>query len=296
MKSFTYQNPTSIQEALTLLASPGLLAKPLAGGTDLLVQMRRGRFQPDVLVDVKRIPELTQIIYDPVQGLTIGAAVICAALCEHPEVQQLYPGLIDAVSIIGGTAIQGRATVGGNLCNAAPSGDSIPALIVLGATATVAKANGQAGAKLFSIPVAEFCTAPGKTRLAKGDLLVAVHVPPPAPLSGAAYLRFTPRHEMDIAVAGAGVWVRLSEDRAIIAEARIALSAVAPTPLPVQDAGDALAGQPATDAVLAQAADLAMQAARPIGDVRGTAEHRRHLVGVLVKRALNSAIRRAQHN
>ncbi len=293
MKPFTYQAPLSLAEAVTALSHPEVLAKPLAGGTDLLVQMRRGLFQPDVLVDVKRILELTQITCDPVRGLTVGAAVICAALCEHPDVQRLYPGLVDAVSIIGGTAIQGRATMGGNLCNAAPSGDSIPALIVLGATATVAKTDGHGGIEYYTLPVSEFCTAPGKNRLGQGELLVALRLPAPAPHSGAAYLRFTPRREMDIAVAGAGAWVRLSDDGAAIVEARIALSAVAPTPLTAQAAGDSLAGQPPTAEVLGRAADLAMQAARPIDDVRGAAEQRRHLVGVLTRRALDRALQRA---
>ncbi len=294
MQPFAYQAPTSVGEAVALLADPERGARPFAGGTDLLVQMRRGLFAPGMLVDVKRIPELNRIAFDPTEGLTIGAAVCCAWLCEHPAVRQQYPGLVDAASIIGGAAIQRRATLGGNLCNAAPSGDSIPAMIVLGASATLA---GPKGTR--TVPVADFCAAPGKTVLRPGELLISLHVPPPAPnsaartRSGARYLRFIPRGEMDIAVAGAGAWLALGDD-GVITDARIALSAVAPTPLFVEAAGAALIGQSPTEAAFAAAAAIAQEAARPISDVRGTAAQRRHLVGVLTRRALHGAYQRAK--
>jgi carbon-monoxide dehydrogenase medium subunit len=252
------------------------------------VQLRRRQRKVDLVVDVKRIPELTAIDLDPAKGLTFGAAVSCARLCEHPGLREAYPGLVDAVSIIGGAALQGRATVGGNLCNAAPSGDSIPALIVLGASCTVA---GPAGRR--SVPAEAFCTAPSVSVLGKEEILVSIHVPPPMPDVGAGYVRFTPRGEMDIAVAGAGAWIRLSEDRSRIAAARVALSAVAPTPLLVAAAGGALVGQAPGEDTFAQAATRAQQAAQPISDVRGTSAQRRHLVGVLVKRALRIAAGRA---
>jgi CO/xanthine dehydrogenase FAD-binding subunit len=288
MKPFEYHAPTSIAEIVALLADKGQ-ARPLAGGTDLLVQWRRGLLEADLLVDIKRIPELNRIAFDPVEGLTVGAAVTCAQLCEHPDAQRLYPGLIDAASIIGGSAIQGRATLGGNLCNAAPSADSIPAMIVLNAVCTVV---GPAGPR--TVPVDTFCTAPGKTVLGRDELLVSIHFPVPAPNSGACYRRFTPRQEMDIAVAGAGVWIVLSDDHTSIADARIALSAVAPTPLLVEPASAALVGQAPTEAAFAEAAELAQQATSPIDDVRGTEAQRRHLVGVLVKRALRGAVNRAK--
>jgi CO/xanthine dehydrogenase FAD-binding subunit len=291
VRPFEYQAPATVGEAVSLLADNAKRARPLAGGTDLLVQLRRGLYDLDVLVDVKRIPELTRISFDPARALTLGAAVSCARLCEYPEVMQVYPGLIDAVSIIGGAAIQGRATLGGNLCNAAPSGDAIPALIVHGATCTVAGPDGRR-----TVPVQALCTAPGQTLLTQGEMLVSIHVPPPEPLSGAHYVRFIPRHEMDIAVAGAGAWVRLNEDRATIVDARIALAAVAPTPLLAKDAGAFLVGKAPTEDVFAQAAALAQEASRPITDVRGTAAQRRHLVGVLVKRALRGAVERAKGN
>jgi carbon-monoxide dehydrogenase medium subunit len=254
-----------------------------------LVQLRRGLLEVDLLVDVKRIPELARISFDPAEGLTVGAAVCCAELCAHPDVQRAYPALIDAASIIGGTAIQGRATIGGNLCNAAPSGDAIPAMIVLGATCTVA---GPGGAR--SVPVVEFCTGPGETILGEGEMLVSIHFPAPVANAGACYVRFTPRREMDIAVAGAGAWVALSDDRARIADARVALAAVAPTPLLVEGAGAALADKAPVEEAFAEAAELARQAALPISEVRGSAPQRRHLVGVLVKRALRGAVDRAK--
>jgi carbon-monoxide dehydrogenase medium subunit len=251
--------------------------------------MRRGLFAPEMLVDVKRIPELNRIAFDPTEGLTIGAAVSCAWLCDHPAVRQHYPGLIDAASIIGGAAIQRRATLGGNLCNAAPSGDAISAMIVLDATATLA---GPTGTR--TVPVSEFCTAPGKTVLKPGEMLVSLHFPVPAPHTGARYLRFIPRGEMDIAVAGSGAWLALSDDGGTILGARIALAAVAPTPLWVKAASEMLTGTTPTEEVFTAAAAIAQEAARPISDVRGTVAQRRHLVGVLTRRALQGALQRAK--
>ncbi|MBN1874631.1 MAG: xanthine dehydrogenase family protein subunit M [Anaerolineae bacterium] len=291
MKPFSYEAPTSVEAAVALLAEHGDKARPMAGGTDLLVQLRQERFDVDVVVDVKRIPELTQLAFDPTAGLTIGAAVPCAVLCESPEVQAYYPGLVDGASIIGGAAIQGRATLGGNLCNASPSGDGISALIALGAEAIV---TGPQSTR--TVPVADFCTAPGKSVLDNGELLVSLHLPTPQSHTGAAYTRFTPRHEMDIAVAGTGVWVKLSDDGSTVTDARIVLSAVAPTPLLVEAARVAMIGQSPTEASFAAAAGLAQEAARPIDDVRGGTAQRKHLVGVLVKRALRTAVQRAKEN
>jgi CO/xanthine dehydrogenase FAD-binding subunit len=289
MKPFEYEAPASVSEATALLADKSRNARPFAGGTDLLVQLRRGLCEADLLVDVKRIPELNRISFDPAAGLTVGAGVSCADLCEHPGVRKAYPGLVDAASVIGGTAIQGRATLGGNLCNAAPSGDSIPAMIVLDAVCTIAGPNGTR-----TVPVEAFCTAPGETVLGAGELLVSIHFPAPLPHSGDCYVRFTPRREMDIAVAGAGAWVILSADHARITDARIALAAVAPTPLHVPAAGAALVGKPPTEGAFSEAAELAQEAACPITDVRGTAAQRRHLVGVLVRRAIRGAVDRAR--
>jgi len=268
-----------------MTSHPG--ARPLAGGTDLLVQMRAGRKTTGFVMDVKRVPELNEIAFDPASGLTLGAAVPCYRIYGNAAVARAYPSLADVAALIGGTQIQGRASIGGNLCNAAPSADSIPLLIALGARCRIA---GPAGER--QVAVEDFCTAPGRTVLAPGEILVSIHFPPPPANSGARYIRFIPRNEMDIAVAGAGVHVVI--DNGNIRSARIALAAVAPTPLFVRDAGDSLAGRAANAESLAEAAELARQAARPITDMRGTAEYRRHLCGVLTRRALEAAIQTAR--
>jgi CO/xanthine dehydrogenase FAD-binding subunit len=286
VKWFDYATPASVGEAVGMLtAHPG--ARLLAGGTDLLVQLRAGRKETDLVVDLKRIPELNAIEYDPALGLTIGAAVPCYRIYRDPTVARAYPALVELASLIGGTQIQGRASLGGNLCNAAPSADSVPLLIALRATCRI---SGPRGAR--EIAVEDFCTAPGRTVLQPEELLVSLHLPPPAPHSGARYLRFIPRNEMDIAVAGAGVEVVL--DNGKFRSARIALAAVAPTPLFVREAGDALAGQPVNDTSIARAAEIARASAKPITDMRGTADYRRHLCGVLTRRALEAAVQRAR--
>ena len=282
MKWFDYAAPQSLDEAVAVMAAhPG--ARPLAGGTDLLVQMRSGRKETDFVVDVKRVPELNEIAYDPVNGLTLGAAVPCYRIYRNTPVARAYRSLADVAALIGGTQIQGRASIGGNLCNAAPSADSIPLLIALGGRCRIV---GPAGTR--EVAVEDFCTAPGRTVLGSGELLVSIHFPPPAPDSGARYLRFIPRNEMDIAVAGAGVQVVM--DNGNFRSVRIALAAVAPTPLFVREASDALAGKAANTASLAEAAELASRAAQPITDMRGTTEYRRHLCAVLTRRALEAAI------
>jgi len=286
VKWFDYARPASVKEAVNLLAAHPR-GQLLAGGPDLLVPLRSGRKETDVVVDVKRIPELNAIEYDPARGLTLGAAVPSYKIYADRAVTEFYPALADVASLIGGTQIQGRASIGGNLCNASPSSDSIPLLIAYGATCRIAGAGGTR-----DCAVEDFCTAPGRNLLAPGELLVSLHLPPPGPNSGAQYLRFIPRNEMDIAVAGAGVEVTLEDGH--FRSARIALAAVAPTPLFVRAAGDALAGQPVTAESIAIAADLARAAALPITDMRGTVEYRRHLCGVLTRRALEAAIQKAR--
>jgi CO/xanthine dehydrogenase FAD-binding subunit len=284
--AFDYVAAQSVEQAVALLSRPEPRAQVLCGGTDLIVQLREGRRQPDLLVDIKAIPDLNQLAYDSRTGWLIGAAVPCARVAAHPAARN-YPALADAAALIGGVQVQNRATLGGNLCNASPAADSIPALIVHSAVCLVHGPEGQR-----EIPVKDFCTAPGQTCLQPGELLVAVRLPPVAPRSGAAYLRFTPRAEMDIAVAGAAALVLLA-DAATIESAQIAVGAVAPTPLLVPEAGQALRGQAISGAVLERAAEAARQAARPITDLRGTLPQRRHLSGVLVRRALERAIERA---
>jgi carbon-monoxide dehydrogenase medium subunit len=253
----------------------------------LLVQLRAGRKETDYVVDLKRIPELNAIDYDPQRGLTLGAAVPCYRIYGDSAVSRNYPALAEVAALIGGTQIQGRASIGGNLCNAAPSADSIPLLIAMGARCRIAGTKGTR-----EIAVEDFCIAPGRTVLEAGELLVSLHLPPPKPHSGARYLRFIPRNEMDIAVAGAGVEVVL--ENGTFRSARIALASVAPTPLFVRQAGEGLAGKPVNEAGIAAAADAARSAAKPITDMRGTAEYRRHLCAVLTRRALETAVQRAR--
>ena len=290
MKWIDYAHPQTVREAVNLMADAGEGgARALAGGTDLLVHLRANVFTPDVVVDVKGVPELNEVSYNPSTGLTIGAAVPCYKIYGNEAVSAAYPGLIDAASLIGGTQIQGRASLGGNLCNATPSGDSIPIMIALGGVCNIAGPDGER-----QVSVEDFCTGVRQNVLGLGEILVSVHFPPPEPNSGARYIRFIPRNEMDIAVAGAGVSVTLENGN--IGSARVSLASVAPTPLFVREAGDAMAGKPATEETVRIASALAREAARPITDMRGTIEYRRHLCEVLTRRALLTAIERAQAN
>lgn len=287
MKWIDYAKASSVQEAVGLLKVGNV--SPLAGGTDLIVNLRIRRLEPDTVVDIKSIPELNEISHSASGGLTLGAAVTCYDLYNNEAVTKAYPGLIDAASIIGGTQIQGRASIGGNLCNAAPSADAIPILIALSATANI---TGPSGTR--HVAVEDFCTGPGQNVLKDGELLVSLSIPAPTKNSGAQYQRFIPRNEMDIAVAGAGVSVEL--DNGIFKSARIALASVAPTPLFVKEAGEALIGKPVTDDSIAIAAGIAKDAAKPITDMRGTIEYRKHLCDVLTTRGLKIAIDRAKEN
>jgi len=288
LKWFDYTRPHTLPEALALLDKHGDGARMLAGGTDLLVQLRAGRRQVDFLVDVKEVPELNALRMNG-GGLTLGAAVPCYRIYRDETVSRAYRGLHDVATIIGGTQIQGRASIGGNLANAAPSADAIPILIAYGAQCRIQGPQWERTA-----PVEDFCTAPGKNVLSAGEMLVSLQLPAPGKGSGAAYLRFIPRNEMDIAVVGAGVTVTIAEGT--IRAARVALAAVAPTPLYVPEAGQSLVGKPPTDENLRRAAEIAKEAARPISDMRAPAEYRRHLCAVLTRRALEIAVRRAEEN
>ena len=288
MKDFRYLAPRQLDEATALLAEHAGSAQLLAGGTDLLIFMRNGRKSPDTIINAKKIPELTRLHLDDEQ-LTIGAAVSCRTLWEHPEISEKFPALTDAATLIGGIQIQGRATFGGNLCNAAPSADTVPPVIVYGATAHIVSSRGERQA-----PVAEICTGPGRTSLAADEILVSLTVPKPPANSGAAFLRFIPRNEMDIAVANAAACVELNETGETFKSARIAIGAVAPTPLFLAASGAALSGKPVNDESIAEAARIARNASRPINDMRGTIEHRKQLVAVLTTRALRRACARAR--
>lgn len=288
MHPFAYVAPSTVSEAVAELNKHGDRARPLAGGTDLLVKARANVWELDAVVDIKNIPELMTLTING-DGLSIGAGVPCYQVYDNSEVADQYPGIVDGTSIIGGIQIQSRAGLGGNLCNAAPSGDGIPALIAHSAVAKIASVNGTR-----EVAVEDFCTGPSRTALKAGELLVSIEVPKPAANSGAAYTRFIPRNEMDIAVAGVGVFVQLDASGQNFESARIALASVGPTPILASAAGDSLAGKPVNDETIAAAASLAKNAATPITDMRGTIEQRRQLVEVLTGRMIKQAVERAR--
>ena len=289
MKDFEFLSAATVDEAVSLLAARGERARVLTGGTDLIVQLREGLREADLVVDVKKIAELMKLEYSAAGGLKLGAGVPCYRIYENAEVAAAYPALVDSAKIIGGWQIQSRASVGGNLCNSSPAADSIPTLIAYDVTCHLAGPQGRR-----TVKAAEFCTAPGKNVLGRGEILAMLEFPPHADHSGACYLRFIPRNEMDIAVVGAAAWVQLDAKGQTIQKARLALAAVAPTPLPLPAIADSLVGKPATAETFAAAGAAASQAVKPISDKRGTADYRRHLAGVLVKRTLAIAVERAQ--
>jgi carbon-monoxide dehydrogenase medium subunit len=288
MRDFEYEAPTSVADAVRTLGRHNGAARPLAGGTDLIDQIRMGRHQPRIVVDIKKIPELN-VLELTAAGLRLGAAVPCYRIYHDARVSEAYAALADSARIIGGIQIQSRASVGGNLCNSGPAADSTPSLIALGARAIIA---GPAGQR--EIDVEDFCTGPGKNVLRPGEFLVELKFPYPPPHSGSHYRRFIPRNEMDIAVVGVGASVVLDAKGETFVSARIALGAVGPTPLFAQKAGRLLAGQPVSDAVIEKAADAARSIADPIDDMRGTKEFRLHVTGVLTRRVLLEAVQRAR--
>lgn len=288
MQSVQYAAPTTLAQATQALQGASD-AKILAGGTDLLVQMKLGIREPGLVVDIKRIPELTAFSISE-NGLHLGAALPSAILHDDAQVRARYPGFMEALGLIGSSQVQGRCSAGGNLCNASPAADSVPALIVNRAVCNIL---GPAGER--SVAVEAFTTGPGKNCLADGEILVSIDLPLPAPRSSDAYLRFIPRTEMDIAVAGAAVALTL-DAAGVCTAARVAIGAVAPTALLVPAAAEALVGTALDDDALANAAAAASAAASPITDKRGTAEYRKKVVGVLVRRAAVIAKARIEAN
>jgi len=286
MSTLSYAAPSTVQEAVSILAGANGGAKVLSGGTDLLVQLRSGRSRPEMFVDVKRIPGLIGIREEN-GGFVIGAATPCALIGEHRALQQVWPGVVEAASLIGSTQVQGRATLAGNLCNASPAADSVPAMIAARATCVVA---GPAGRR--EVPVETIATGPGRTSLARGELLIEFRLPKRPPRSADAYLRFIPRTEMDIAVVGAGVNLTLDAS-GTCTEARIVLGAVAPTAILVPDGAAALVGRRLDDEALSRLDAAARRACKPITDKRGTIEFRTKIAGVLARRAAGIAYARA---
>jgi CO/xanthine dehydrogenase FAD-binding subunit len=290
VRPFAYFAPATLDEALETFRREGEGGRPLGGGTDLVVQLKEGGHKfpyPRYLVSVRRLPELRITEWRDGEGLLLGAAVTMAEVCRHPLVQEKYSVLVDGASLVGSWQTMNMATVGGNVCNAAPSADTASPLLVLGAKAHIVGLGGER-----VVPLEEFFLGPGRTVLSHGDILVELLIPPPPPRCGAAYARHTPRARMDIAVVGVAALLSMDE-AGRVAEARIALAAVAPTPIRARRAEAALVGRLPTDEVLEEAARLAREECSPISDVRGSAAFRRYLVGAMTKRMLQEALARA---
>ncbi|MBM4410034.1 MAG: xanthine dehydrogenase family protein subunit M [Chloroflexi bacterium] len=289
MQALRYARATSIDEAMRMLQEGGETARVLAGGTDVIVQARERRRVIGLFVDIKHIPEVMALEYDPQRGLRIGSAVPLYRVYGDANVQRVYPALRAAAHVIGGKAIQGRASLGGNLSNASPAADSIPTMMASEAVAEIAGPNGRR-----DVRVNEFCTGPGRNVLQPGEFVVTLRFPQPAPHTGQAWERFIPRNEMDIAVVNAACALTLSGDT--VTAARIAIGAVAPTAIMVPAAAEALVGRRLTDDTIAAAGAAAKDAAIPIEDMRGTVRQRKHLADVLVQRVVRAAAEKARGN
>ncbi|WP_424832970.1 FAD binding domain-containing protein [Ruegeria sp.] len=282
-----YHSPASFAEASALAANATGITRFLAGGTDVLVQLRSELVTPDTLIDIKKINGVRDITRNPDGGWTLGVAATGAEMSERPDLCRDWPGVVEAMDLIGSTQVQGRATLTGNLCNGSPAADSVPAMVAAGVTVAVTGPNGNRTVAVEDIP-----TGPGKTSLAKGELISAVNIPARGEHGGDAYLRFIPRTEMDIAVVGVGVNLRLNGDT--ITEARVSLGAVAPTVLLVEDAAQAIIGTTLDETALSALAAAASAACNPIDDKRGTIEFRTEVAGVLAGRTAKIAYARAK--
>ncbi len=289
MTDIRYLAPATLDEAVRAYAAAAGAARIMAGGTDLLVQMRAGVRMPGTIIDIKKIPALTAIEDLGEGAFRIGAAVSGAVLAEHPGFRKAWPGVLEAINLIGSKQVQGRASPGGNLCNASPAGDSVPAMVAAGAVVTV---QGPAGTR--ELPVEAVPAGPGRTTLAPGEIVVAFTFPKRPKGSSDAYLRMIPRTEMDIAVVGLAV--NLTMDGGVVTDARVGLGAVAPTVLLVEDAAKALIGSRLDDAALEEAAEACRAACKPINDKRGTIAYRTKVAGVLLKRVAAIAAQRAGGN
>lgn len=280
-----FESPTTTKAAATLLASESGVAHVLAGGTDLLVRMKMGSIEPDLVVDIKRIESL-RTLKVAAAGVQIGAAVPAVRLGESDKLRRLWPGVVEAANLIGSDQIQGRCTVVGNLCNASPAADSVPALIAAGAKALVVGPKGKR-----RVAVEKVVLGPGRTSLARDEFIEAVVLPARTGKSADAYLRFTPRTEMDIAVVSAAINLTLS--RGIVQSAKVVLGAVAPTAVIVPAAAKALIGTKLDDAALDKMVAACRAACNPIDDKRGTIAYRTKVAGVMARRAALIAYERA---
>jgi CO/xanthine dehydrogenase FAD-binding subunit len=286
VRRFELALPRSVDDCLQMLAKRGPDAKLVAGGTDLLPQLKNGLLKPAWVVDLSGVTALRRLESANGHGLKIGAAVTAREIERHPHVRAAYPALAESGALVGSVQIRNLATVGGNLCNAAPSADMAPPLLALDAEAVIIGPKGQR-----RVPLVSFFLGVRQTVLAPDELLLEIAVPAPGPRSGGQYLRHTPRRELDIAVVGVASQVTLTDG--VCRKARIALASVAPTPVRATAAEQALEGQPLTPERIEQASALAVEAARPISDQRGSADFRRHLVRILTRRTLTTALARA---
>ena len=287
MKRFDYLAPTSLSETVEILKERPEIT-PLAGGTDLLVQIKERHRAVIAVMSLKRVQEVHQSAENG--ALTIGSAVSVGQVSRNPRIQKDFTALAVGAGLIGSVQIQNMATVGGNICNASPSADTAPALLAFDAKVVIASAQGER-----MLPIAEFFLAPGKTALQPAELLKAIQLPFPKAHSGSYYYRHTPRARMDIAVVGVAALLNLDEDGKI-AHARLALGAVAPTPIRARHAENELIGETPSDELFTRVASIAMNEAAPIDDLRASADYRRHLVMVFTKRALHQAFKRAKEN
>ena len=284
-----YEAPTTVDQAVALLKHSGNTSRILAGGTDLLVQLRSGVIEPELIVDIKKIAEVRSILKEDGK-FRVGAAVTGAELGEHGDLKAAWPGVVEAAELIGSTQIQGRASLGGNLCNASPAADAVPALVAAGAVCMIAGPNGRR-----ELPVEAICTGPGQTSLSPGEFVVSFLFPIPKPRSSDAYLRFIPRTEMDIAVVGVGIHLTLNAEN-VCSDARVAVGAVAPTVLLVEESAAALVGTMVDDAGIDKMIAAVRDSCDPIDDKRGTVVYRTQVAGVLAGRVCRIALQRARRN
>ena len=284
-----YEAPTTVDQAVALLKHSGNASRILAGGTDLLVQLRSGVIEPELIVDIKKIAEVRSILKEDGK-FRVGAAVTGAELGEHGDLKAAWPGVVEAAELIGSTQIQGRASLGGNLCNASPAADAVPALVAAGAVCMIAGPNGRR-----ELPVEAICTGPGQTSLSPGEFVVSFLFPIPKPRSSDAYLRFIPRTEMDIAVVGVGIHLTLNAEN-VCSDARVAVGAVAPTVLLVEESAAALVGTMVDDAGIDKMIAAVRDSCDPIDDKRGTVVYRTQVAGVLAGRVCRIVLQRARRN
>ena len=284
MARFEYLEAHTVRQAISMLERHGEKARIVAGSTDFLVRWRLGAWEPDYVVNIQRVPGLGRLIYSRRTGLRMGALTTVRTLETSPIIRQHYPALAAAAASFAGVQVRNLATVGGNICNASPAGDTLPALLAFDAECRIV---GPGGERLM--PLEQFFLGPGRTVLQQSEILAEIRLPLPAPNSGSLYIKHSPRGAMDIATVGVASVVTLHGGGPVCRDARIALGAVAATPIRAHDAEALLRGQAITPELIDAAAGEAQAAARPIDDVRGTSSHRKEIVRVLAQRTLERA-------